>query len=104
MQVSTPQVSGIMSGQASALPRDLGQLPPEARENVATQFEGVFVSMLLKQMRQSLEEGLFAGDKSDSYGALFDQHMGEQMSARGGLGIRELVLSQYGATHSKGAS
>lgn len=64
-------------------------------EEVATHFEGVFMSMIIKEMRATLSEGLFAGEASDTFGALFDLHMGQHMAERGGLGIGEMVAEEY---------
>jgi Rod binding domain-containing protein len=70
---------------------------PQILEDVASQFEGLFVSMLLKEMRQTLQEGLFSGDQSDSYGALFDLYLGQHLADQGALGIRQTILAQYQA-------
>lgn len=64
-------------------------------EEVAHQFESMFVSLLLKEMRQTLSEGLFGGDNSDSYGALFDMYMGQHLAEGGALGIGQMVASEY---------
>ena len=41
-------------------------------EKVAKEFESVFASMMLKEMRKTLESGnLFAEDPSDIYGGMF---------------------------------
>ena len=46
----------------------------KAADQVAQDFESVFASMLLKEMRQSLEPGsLFGEDSGDVYGGLFDR-------------------------------
>lgn len=60
----------------------------------ANQLEGVFVSMMVQKMREALnEDGLF-GDVpgADTFGGMFDQMMGEELSRRGGLGIADMVL------------
>ena len=50
-------------------------------EDAALQFEELFVSTLLKQMRETLEEGIFSGESSDSLGAIFDMFMGKHPDA-----------------------
>ena len=56
------------------------------------QLEAVFISMLIKELRTTgSEDGLFAGDTSDTFGGLFDSFLGDQLAAAGGLGIRELL-------------
>jgi len=70
---------------------------------VAQQFEGLFLSMLVKQMRQSpMEgEGLFPGDSSDTYGGMFDTFMGQHLAETGGIGmsdsIQDAIEAQMGS-------
>lgn len=81
------------TGDNAALPMALpgGGTAADAGE----QFEGIFVSMLLKEMRQSMsEDGLFAGDTSDVYGGLFDMFLGQHIASQGAFGISDLINSQ----------
>lgn len=70
---------------------------------VGRQVESLFVSLLLKEMRQSgSSEGLFPGDSSDTLGGLFDLYLGQFITESGGIGLSDTVedalsLSQ---THS----
>ncbi|MEC8557465.1 MAG: rod-binding protein [Planctomycetota bacterium] len=66
-------------------------------ENVAEEFESVFVSLLLKEMRGSSQEegGMFGGESSDSYGGLFDMFMGQHLAKDSPLGIGRMLLQQY---------
>ncbi len=71
--------------------------PGQARtlDEVATGFESVFLSMLIKQMRQTLAPGtLFGGDNSDVQGGLFDLYLSQHLARAGGLGIGKM-LKQY---------
>ena len=68
------------------------KLDAQDPEKVAKDFESVFASMLLKEMRNTLEPGvLFSGDSGDVYGGLFDQFMGQHMSESGGLGLSNMI-------------
>ena len=59
---------------------------------VAKDFEGVFASMMLKEMRNTLEPGsLFGEDSSDIYGGMFDQYLGQQMTESGGFGLAQMI-------------
>lgn len=58
------------------------------------EFEGIFVSMMLKEMRKSVGEGFFGGDKADAIGGLFDMTIGEELGRSGGLGIAD-ALARY---------
>ena len=66
-------------------------------ENVAEEFESVFLSLLLKEMRGSSQEesGMFGGESSDSYGGLFDMFMGQHLAKDSPLGIGRMLLQQY---------
>ena len=68
--------------------------PTAEPEEVARSFEAVFASMLIKEMRNTLSEGLFGSEGSDVFGGLFDLHIGNAMADGQGLGIKDLVRSQ----------
>lgn len=59
-------------------------------KSAGEQVEALFVSLLLKEMRQSgTEGGLFPGDSTDTYGGIFDQYLGEFIAESGGLGLAD---------------
>lgn len=61
-------------------------------EELSRELEALFVSMMVKQMRQSdTGEGLFPGDRSDTLGGLFDDAMGQEIASVGGLGVADLI-------------
>ncbi|MCA9197643.1 MAG: rod-binding protein [Planctomycetales bacterium] len=62
-----------------------------AKEHVKSEFESVFSSILLKQLRESLEEGMFGAEASDSYGTMFDMFMGQHLAQAGGVGISKYL-------------
>ena len=51
-------------------------------------FESIFTSMMLKELRKTNGEegGLFSGDGSDTYGVMFDMFMGQHLATAGGIG------------------
>lgn len=65
-----------------------------AQEQAAKEFESVFVSLLLKEMRNTLSEGFFGEESSDVLGGMFDQYMGQHISSAAQFGIQELVQAQ----------
>ena len=70
---------------------------PEARiKEMAKEFESTFLSMLLKEMRQTLDEdgGFFPGDKGDVQGGLFDSFMSQHLAASGGVGMAAALERQ----------
>jgi Rod binding domain-containing protein len=92
MNISAPGSPLSPTPDIHSLARGLDAGNPERSAETARQFEGLFVSMLLKELRQSDDDGgLFAGDASDTYGALFDQFMGQHLAQQGAFGIGDLV-------------
>ena len=70
-----------------------------AAKGVGREFEGLFATMLLKQMRESLNgDGLFAGESSDTLGGLFDLYLGEHIAQSGGFGLARVVESYLAST------
>lgn len=65
------------------------QQPDSRLAEVAQEFEAIFISLLIKQMRAGGGEGLFPGDQSDIYGGLFDEHLGRALSQGGMLRLGE---------------
>lgn len=69
----------------------------ETLKQVAAQFESLFVSMMLKSMRDAqLAEGLFDSDQSRMYRDVADQQLALDMSQNGGLGLQNVILRQLG--------
>ncbi|NND96457.1 MAG: hypothetical protein HKN47_03905 [Pirellulaceae bacterium] len=65
-------------------------------EAVGVEFESVFLSMMMKEMRNSLEGGGFFGEESsDTYGGMFDLFIGKHLAASKPLGISDMLLEQY---------
>ena len=68
------------------------RITPPSTEKVAKDFESVFATMMLKEMRQTLEPGsLFGEDSSDIYGGMFDQFLGQHMSESSGIGLSKMI-------------
>lgn len=84
----------------------LNQLRQQAGQNqndnqtlrqVAAQFESLFVTMMLKSMRQaSLGEGIFDSNQSKMYQDMSDQQLASDMSMNGGLGLQDVIMRQLG--------
>ncbi|MDB5307477.1 MAG: hypothetical protein JWO38_1679 [Gemmataceae bacterium] len=58
-------------------------------KEMAREFEATFLSMILKEMRETLdpEGGLFPGDSGDVQGGLFDMFLGRHLADSGGVGL-----------------
>jgi peptidoglycan hydrolase FlgJ len=69
----------------------------ETLHKVAGQFEALFVNMMLKSMRQaSLAEGIFDTPQTETYQEMADQQLAMDLSARGGLGLQDVIFRQLG--------
>lgn len=63
-------------------------------EKAIKDFEGLFLSMMIKELRQTGSgDGLFAGDGSDTYGGMFDMFLGNELAEGKGLGLESLFRS-----------
>lgn len=67
-------------------------IPHRRGDEVAQEWEATMLSLLLKEMRQTLDpETLFPGDAGDIHGGLFDFYLGRLLAASGGIGLAELL-------------
>lgn len=81
-----------------------GQHRPSLQD-AAQGFESIFLSMLLKEMRQTLgPDSLFGSDTSDIYGSLFDQFMAQHLAQGKGMGLAQALLKQLDPKTAHGSS
>ena len=71
---------------------------------VAKDFESVFISMMLKSMRESMSSDMFPGDGSDTFGGMFDSFMGQHIAESGGIGLGQFFesLPQFANVQAEG--
>ena len=62
-------------------------------KDAATAVEGIFVSMLVGEMKKTLGEGGFFGNAPGSqiFDGMFDRMMGEEIAKKGGFGLAAFV-------------
>ena len=90
------------AARASQIGADAGL---EEIKSVGTEFEGVFLSMMLKEMRNSLDEGgFFGGEGSDTYGGMFDMFIGQHLAQATPLGIGEMLIQQYAKQNAQSSN
>ncbi len=71
------------------------QQSPEALDGVARQFEGIFVKMMLKSMREaSFGDPLFDTEATGLYRDLYDHQLSLELTKGRGLGIAEMLVQQ----------
>ncbi|MCQ8128778.1 flagellar assembly peptidoglycan hydrolase FlgJ [Methylomonas rivi] len=68
---------------------------PEAIKEVAKQFESVFLTMVLKSMRQAkLADGAMDSKQSEFYRDMYDQQMAIHLAGKPGVGMADLIAKQ----------
>ena len=92
-----PLTSGISPGLPSTIAAAATNTDSslEQMKELGTEFESVFLSMLLKEMRNSLEDGFFSGEGSDSFGGMFDLFIGQHLAKSNPIGVSDLLVQQY---------
>lgn len=71
--------------------------PQSSLKQVAKQFEGIFIQMMLKSMRDaSMGDPIFDSDQSKLYRDMFDKQVALDMSNSKGIGIADAMIRQLG--------
>ncbi|HYV38341.1 MAG TPA: hypothetical protein VE988_21845 [Gemmataceae bacterium] len=84
---TTPDVTGLGTQSRGSSPRAIAA--------AAQGFESLFASILVKEMRQSLDQDtMFGQDRSEILGGLFDFYMGQHLAEAGKLGIGAMIKKQ----------
>lgn len=79
----------------SSLRAQAVQAPDQALEEVAGQFESLFVQMMVKSMRDAtIEGGLFNGNQMEVYQGMLDQQMSLHLSSQGAIGLADILKEQ----------
>jgi peptidoglycan hydrolase FlgJ len=95
MSLSTNQVAMDARG-LDELKRAAGQSPDKALRAAATQFEALFMNMILKGMRESLpKDGLMSSSAGDTFTGMLDQQMSQTLAGKGrGTGLADMLVKQ----------
>lgn len=71
------------------------QDPDAALKAVAQQFEGIFMNMMLKSMREATpKDGMLDSEQGNLYTQLFDQQLAQKLSTGKGLGVADMIVKQ----------
>ena len=93
----SPQVYSDLSS-LNALKLKSRENPDNAVGEVAQQFESIFITMMMKAMRDTLpKDGLFASSQMDTYQEMFDQQLALDLSRENGLGLAAVIERQLSA-------
>ena len=69
--------------------------PSEAQSSVASQFESLFLNLMMKEMRKTVtRSGLMGSDAMETYQQMFDQQVALGMSKAGGIGLAPFIEAQ----------
>ena len=94
VDVSATDVYTDFSGFA-ALKAQAREHSPEAIKQVAKQFEGLMLQMMLKSMRDAnLGDGLFDSDQVQASQDMYDKQLAISLAARGDLGLAQAIVRQ----------
>ena len=99
-------MDNVAISKLSLKPQTASQQARAKAEDVANQFEAVFVQMLVSTLRSTAslggeEGGMFGqGPGSDTYAGWFDKNVADELTAAGGVGVaRSLIadMERHGA-------
>ena len=79
-----------------------------AMQKVAQQFESMFISMMMKSMRDASdvfsEDSLFNSPETDFYQSMYDDQMALSLASGQGTGLAEVIHRQLMAQNGDGNS
>lgn len=70
---------------------------PSKNREAAEKFEALFVGMMLKQARESMDSSMFSGEYTEMFADIWDQSIAEEMRQGGGLGLADQLEKQLDA-------
>ena len=81
--------------QFTALRADAAKNPNAALEEVAAQFESIFLQQMLKAMRDAtVKSDLFDSSQMDTYQSIADQQLAVNLAENGGIGLARMMVEQ----------
>ena len=76
-----------------------------AIEEVAQQFEAIFLRQMIGAMRSSsLAEGMFDSSATQQFQDMADARTADEMSRKGSIGIADMLIRQFGQTRPQPAA
>jgi len=73
------------------------QTSPDTLKKVASQFEALFMHMMLKSMREaSFGDDLFGSEQGNFYRDMYDQQLSMTLAKKQGLGLANVLVRQLG--------
>ena len=82
-------------GYLGSLKAEAASAPSKAIEEVASQFEALFIQQMMKSMRDAVPKSdLMQSDHLETYQSMADQQMAVSLSQQGGIGIARMLVEQ----------
>ena len=69
-------------------------------DEAADRFEALFATLLVREPRKSLSDGLFDGTGSQTYEGWFDEHLGQTLAETDALGLAGMIKTGLAQTTS----
>lgn len=81
--------------QFTTLRAEATKNPNAALEDVAAQFESIFLQQMLKSMRDAtVKSELFDSSQMDTYQSMADQQLAVSLAESGGIGLARMMVEQ----------
>src|SRR5580692_7267221 len=101
MAIDNTVAAGAATSQLAIDANSLAQLntlskadPQQALKGAAQQFEAMFMSMLMKSMRDATpQDGVFDSEQTKMFQGMLDQQMAQTMAKRG-IGLAAVMVKQ----------
>lgn len=101
MNSATPLPSVFDTQSLAVLKKGLRKDDPQALKATAQQFEALFLQMMLKSMRSTVQKNdLFDSDQTRFYQELLDSQLAQVMSAKGGTGLAAVIERQLSGANA----
>lgn len=89
----------IDANALAALKRQAKDDPRAGLKQAAQQFEGVFLQMVMKSMRDATpQDGIFDSDQTRMFQEMFDQQLVQSLASRGATGLAGIIEKQLAKT------
>src|SRR3954467_14583623 len=73
---------------------------PEALKGAATQFESMFINMMMKSMRDATpQDGMMDSQETRTFTTMLDQQMSQKLAKRG-IGLADVLVRQLSTEKS----
>jgi flagellar protein FlgJ len=98
--ISNPDLNGKLALDArdlSGLKQSAKAGTPEALKGAATQFEAMFINMMMKSMRDATpQDGMLDNQQTKMFTSMLDQQMSQNLAKRG-MGLADVLVRQLSA-------